>query len=175
MVSDENGINYEYQIIELLRNKYIEIIIKLKAKNKLNISISPNNYLLPKTLSIAEESFENDYYLVKWSIDKGIYYLYHKSSSVQLLSEDDASLGRPIYQLFKNGNRWLAGGYNFAKRIIPEDTIYKGQVIEIKVIENGNIHLKLQITYKVPGAEYFNVFYSFYKNLKVIDIKANHG
>ncbi len=119
----------------------------------------------------AGESFENEWYRVEWSKDKGIVSLTDRATGTQVLDQALGVLGSPIYQLFPKGDRGAAGvGDQPRKR--PADQVTAGKCIAIKRVAVGPVYERWEFHYQVPGASQYALVATFFHNLPQIELVA---
>ncbi len=167
-VVDDNGKVYEHQLFDSLRNVNICVIMELEAKEKKDLYIVLDKKEKTTEYNCVDETFSNGYYEMKWNKEQGVYSLVDKETNNQILDSKEDGLGAPVYQLFKDGNRWAIGGYNFQERIPQQSQIFKGRIKEIKKLEDGPVLIKIEIVYEVEGAISYCVDYMLFRELPQI-------
>ena len=170
-ILDENGKEYCAQRLYTLRGAFLAFDITLQPKEQIGVKIClEDGEALKENLDISK--FENDFYTVSWDKFK-ITSVVNKKTGNEMLCSDTIFLGQPVYQVFKNGNRPDAAGFGYSSRKKPQDEIYYGKPLSIKVLSNGEVKTILQIEYEIESTKKCFTEIVLYKNRPEIEVNIN--
>lgn len=175
-IVDEDGKLYDYQIVQTLRGTNVCIVCEVDAISKREFRIRYGKDLQRQAIQSREFSkhkmekniYNNGVYEIKWN-ENGLDSLVCLDTKKELLMKDEA-LGKPVYQLYKNGQRRDAAGFGYSSRTKPLDTIFKGRLNKVEIIENGSVFARVKLEYEVEGTKDYFVYATFYQQLSIIDI-----
>lgn len=184
LVVDEENQTYDYQITQTLRGTNVCVVsdveplsdkkFKILYGQKDRIKRNEKVDLYKRQYSVKDgQQYENTFYKVIWN-DKGICSLVSKDVRTELLKQtEDQKLCLPVYQVFMNGDRGDAAGFGYGSRKKPEDTVFKGALDAVEIMESGPVFVRLKLAYTVEGAHDYNVYVTFYHELPIIDFNIH--
>ncbi|MBZ9685706.1 hypothetical protein G9F72_004990 [Clostridium estertheticum] len=129
-----------------------------------------NNYDL-KSYKLPYQ-IENAYFKISYEIGKGVTSFYNKVDNIEMLKQGDARFFTPIYENTKirtdvYEERRLLGrnirGLHSNKNI--------GDLVEVKIIDNGEIFTTVELVYKLEGTFFSSVVIKLYNTLPKLEFK----
>lgn len=169
-VVDDQGRTCPHQVETSPRGWTVGVTVKLGVGEARSLKLVPPGEKAPAESS-AGESFENAWYRVAWTKDKGITSLTDRATGVQVLDPVAGALGSPIYQLFPGGDRGGAGTI-YPPRRRPKDQVTAGQCTAIKRVATGPVYERWEFHYQVPGASQYALVATFFRDLPQIELIA---
>lgn len=169
-VVDETGRSYPQQTEGSPRGWTVAVAVDLGPGEQRRLKlVAPDE---AKTAEFpAGEAFENEWYRVAWSKDKGIVSLTDRATGTQVLDPAVGALGSPIYQLFPAGDRGGAGATHQPRKR-PADQVTNGQCTAVKRVAVGPVYERWEFHYQVPGASQYALVATFFRNLPQIELIA---
>ncbi len=200
-IKDLRGRVYPFQIVRKLREFFLMVELTLEAKESVELKVDFINQpmgrcpidqlddffekryvslidiaeqgLKSAVSEIAENCWENDFLKIAWDFDRGVTSLFDKERRQELLSVEKAGLFSPVYQLFRDGKRSNAAGFNLSPRKIPADTVFYGKLVKVSRVGEGALCDALLFEYTVEGASHFTVELTVPRNRKALEVSAN--
>lgn len=169
VVRDKAGNAYPHQMVRTLRGKMITIAAELRAKEQREFWLDFNSEDETPSMDENANFFENEYYILKWNEERGVYSYYDKKANAELM-EQDKTLVQPVYQLFPDGDRSAADMFHGVENI-PYNTIEQGKVQKIEYTA-GPVLAELKVYYTCSGAKDFWVTFTMFKELPMIEVTA---
>ncbi|MBL4934616.1 hypothetical protein JK636_02465 [Clostridium sp. YIM B02515] len=115
---------------------------------------------------------ENDYFKIAYEIGKGVTSFYNKVDNVEMLKEGDARFFTPIYE-----NTKIRTNVYEERRILGRNIRglhskkYIGQLVEVKLINNGEIFTTIELIYELKGTYFSSVVIKLYNTLPKLEFK----
>lgn len=178
-VVDRIGNIYPYQVSNIPRGQTIGIVLDLDGGEEREFSLEFGNYPIDDIpVGETKNFFENEYYRIQWSPNKGIYSLINRATDNEILDQNGPALCTPVYQIFPNEKgdtaglmlRSAAGSSSMSRRRIPKDVVTFGKLKIIQKRIEGQLYSTWNFIYEVPGASQFSVELTFFNDLPYFDI-----
>lgn len=169
-VRDQKGNVYPHQMVRTLRGQMVTIAAELlpKEHKEFWLDFDSGNHAVP-AIDVSSNTFENDYYVLKWDEDKGVYSYIDKKTKTELI-EQGKTLAQPLYQLFPDGDRGAADMFHGIENI-PHSVIEYGKVQKVEC-SAGPVLVELRIHYHCAGTKDFVVTFTMFKDLPAIEVTA---
>lgn len=162
---DDNNIIYPTQRTYTLRGAFIATLVELKPKEKLNLKLKFFSKKQQQTNTTNDNIFIGKYYQVQYS-NTGITSI--KVSNQEMITQDVASFGFPVYQLFKHGKRQSAAGFGYSKRTIPSHEFFYASNINFQIKETGALFTILRYEFSLKGTKKAAVEFTLFFDLPKI-------
>ncbi|GAG36631.1 unnamed protein product, partial [marine sediment metagenome] len=179
-VVDRIGNIYPFQVSDIPRGQTIGIVLDLDGGEEREFSLEFGNYPI-NDIPVGETKnfFENEYYRIQWSPNKGIYSFINRATDNEILDQNGPALCTPVYQIFPNEKGDAAGlmlraaaGLSLMSRPrkIPKDVVTFGKLKIIQKRTQAQLYSTWNFIYEVPGASQFSVELTFFNDLAYFDI-----
>ncbi len=115
---------------------------------------------------------ENDYFKIAYEIGKGVTSFYNKVDNVEMLKEGDAKFFTPIYE-----NTKVRTNVYEERRLLGRNIRglhskkYIGELVDVKIIDNGEIFTTIELIYKLEGTYFSSVVIKLYNTLPRLEFK----
>lgn len=194
VIDVKSGQLLKSQVTRIARAYEIEVMIELEAgeerivrlrnkqnkgyptiKNHAHIGAEGVEDLLLEGQSRADFScVENEYYAVKLDENKGIVSIRDKVDGVELISKvSDYSAFQGIYEITDIGTNACEERRRMGRNRKSVSTRrYVSKVRNIKIIENGEVYVKIEIHYELEGTGEYMVCLKVYKDMPKIESKV---
>lgn len=135
-----------------------------RVKDIIN-NYDPISYKLPYQI-------ENEYFKIAYEIGKGVTSFYNKVDNIEMLKDGDARFFTPIYE-----NTKVRKDVYEERRLLGRNIRglharkYFGDLVEVKIIEHGEIFTTVELVYELEGTYFSSVVIKLYNTLPKIDFK----
>ncbi|WP_113675395.1 hypothetical protein [Vallitalea guaymasensis] len=162
--NEEKVYSYEEVLKKEIVNTRVAYVGAERVKDIVN-DYDTTNYKLPYGI-------ENDYFKISYEIGKGVTSFYNKVDKVEMLKEGDSAFFTPIYEKTPvktdvYEERRLLGrnirGLHAEK--------YIGKLVDIKIIDNGEIFTTVELIYELEGTYFSSVVIKLYNTLPKLEFK----
>lgn len=115
---------------------------------------------------------ENDFIKITYEIGKGVTSFYNKIENIEMLKEGYAKFFTPIYE-----NTKIREDIYDERRILGRNIRglhakrYQAELVDIKIIESGNVFTSIELMYKLEGTYHSSVIIKLYNDLPKLDFK----
>lgn len=115
---------------------------------------------------------ENSYFRIAYEIGKGVTSFYNKVDNVEMLREGEAKFFTPIYE-----NTKIRTNVYEERRLLGRNIRglhakkYIGDLVDIKIIENGEIFTTIELIYELEGTYFSSVVIKLYNTLPKLEFK----
>ncbi|WP_273323632.1 hypothetical protein [Vallitalea guaymasensis] len=162
--NEEKVYSYEEVLKKEIVNTRVAYVGAERVKDIVN-DYDTTNYKIPYGI-------ENDYFKISYEIGKGVTSFYNKVDKVEMLKEGDSAFFTPIYEKTPvktdvYEERRLLGrnirGLHAEK--------YIGKLVDIKIIDNGEIFTTVELIYELEGTYFSSVVIKLYNTLPKLEFK----
>jgi hypothetical protein len=125
----------------------------------------PQSYKLPYQI-------ENDYFTISYEIGKGVTSFYNKVDHIEMLKQGDAKFFTPIYE-----NTKIRTDVYEERRLLGRNirglhaNKYIGELVEVKVIEKGEIFTTVELIFELKGTFFSSVVIKLYNTIPKLEFK----
>jgi hypothetical protein len=128
-------------------------------------SYDPKSYQLPYQI-------ENDYFKIAYEIGKGVTSFYNKVDRIEMLKQGDARFFTPIYENTKTRTNVYEERRLLGRNIRGLHAHkYIGDLVEVKVIDDGDIFTTVELIYELEGTFFSSVVIKLYNTLPKLEFK----
>lgn len=145
-------------------NSRVAYVGSERVKDIVN-NYDPKSYKLPYQI-------ENAYFRIAYEIGKGVTSFYNKTDDLEMLKQGDARFFTPIYE-----NTEIRTDVYEERRLLGRNIRglhakkHIGNLVEVKVIENGVIFTTVELIYELEGTFFSSVVIKLYNTLPKLEFK----
>lgn len=198
IVDEATGEVYPHQVAHVARGFEINVLVNLKAKETKTLVfkdiqdeeiISLGGYAASGSDGVYDlvnenhpiiastKRLETPFYKIEYKIGDGITSIVSKKNNVDLLRKDRiANPFTPIYEvtdikfdMYKD--RTLMG----RNRKATNSRRYFGKLVDINVLDKGDVFGRVELIYEVKGCSYYSVILTAYRDIERIDVACRIG